>query len=130
MPRTMTNTAQVEAYLADLDHPHKAALVALRAIILGASDKIAERIKWKVPSFYYKDNPKHDLAAFHPRTTEAAHLVLVFPLGLVPDPAGLLEGDWPDRRMAKFRSLAAVQANQTALAAIVNAWVQLEEHAR
>lgn len=126
----MTETEQIEAYLAALDHPHKAEIVALRSIILHANGKIAERIKWKVPSFYYRDNPKHDFAAFHPRTTDAAHLVLVFPLGLVPDDAGILDGDWKDRRMAKFSSLDDVRAKQVALEAVVNAWVRLEENAR
>jgi hypothetical protein len=126
----MTDTEQVEAYLATLDHPHKAEIAAVRTIILGASDKIAERIKWKVPSFYYKENPKHDFAAFHPRTRDAAHLILVFPNGLVPDDTGLLEGTWQDRRTAKFSTPGDVQAKHTALAAIVKSWVQLEEHAR
>jgi hypothetical protein len=126
----MTDTEQVEAYLTTLDHPHKAEIVALRTIILNANAKIAERIKWKVPSFYYRDNPKHDLAAFHPRTTDAAHLVLVFPQGLVPDNTGLLEGDWNDRRMAKFSTLDDVQAKRPALEAVVNAWVELEENAK
>jgi hypothetical protein len=97
---------------------------------MSASDKIAERIKWKVPSFYYKDNPKHDLAAFHPRTTDAALLVLVFPNGLVPDDTGLLEGDWKDRRTAKFSTPDDVQAKRPALEAVVNAWIALEENAQ
>jgi hypothetical protein len=126
----MTDTEQVEAYLATLNHPHKAEIAALRTIILNANNKIAERIKWKVPSFYYRDNPKHDLAAFHPRTTDAAHLVLVFPRGLVPDDTGLLEGVWKDRRMAKFTTLDDVQARRPALEAVVNAWVELEENAQ
>jgi hypothetical protein len=118
----MTDTEQVEAYLATLDHPHKAEIAAVRTIILNANDKIAERIKWKVPSFYYKDNPKHDL--------DAAHLILVFPHGLVPDDTGLLEGEWNDRRMARFYNLADVQAKQPTLEAVVNAWVHPEENAR
>ena len=126
----MTDTEQIEAYLATLDHPHKAEIVTLRTIILNANDKIAERIKWKVPSFYYRDNPKHDLAAFHPRTTDAAHLVLVFPQGLVSDDTGLLEGDWKDRRMAKFYTPDDVQAKRPTLEAVVNAWVALEENAQ
>ena len=126
----MTDTEQIDAYLATLDHPHKAEIAAIRTTILAASDQIAERIKWHVPSFFYKHNPKHDLAAFHPRTRDAAHLILVFPNGLVPDPTNLLAGNWQDRRMAKFYTLADVQAKQLPLAAIVNAWVQLEEHAQ
>jgi hypothetical protein len=126
----MTDTEQIEAYLATLDHPHKAEIAAVRDIILGASDKIAERIKWKVPSFYSRENPRHDLAAFHPRTLDAAQLILVFPHGLVTDESGLLEGDWRDRRMAKFYNLADVRAKEAALVGVVQAWVQLEEESR
>ena len=126
----MTDSEQIDAYLATLDHPHQAEIAALRTIILNANAKIAERIKWKVPSFYYRDNPRRDFAAFHPRTTDAAHLVLVFPQGLVPDDTGLLEGDWQDRRMAKFSTLDDVQTRRAALEAVVNAWVKLEENAR
>ena len=126
----MADTEQIDAYFATLDHPNKAEIAALRTIILNANAKIADRIEWKVPSFYYRDNPKHDLAAFRPRTTDAAHLVLVFPQGLVPDDTGLLEGDWKDRRMAEFNTPDDVQAKRPALEAVVNAWVQLEENAR
>jgi hypothetical protein len=124
--RPPTNgTAEVDAFMATLDHPQRAEIAAIRAIIIGASPQIAERIKWKVPSFYYRA----DLAAFHLRATGCVQLVLVFPHGLVADPSGLLEGAWPDRRLAKFYDLADVHAKQAALAGIVNAWVALEEQA-
>ena len=119
-------TAAVDAYMATLAHPQIAEIVALRAIIMNASGKVAERIKWNVPSFYYRA----DLAAFHLRATGCVQLVLVFPRGLVADPSGLLEGAWPDRRLAKFSDLADVRAKHAALAAIVNAWVALEEQAQ
>jgi len=119
-------TAEVDAYMAALDHPQRVVVAALRAIIMGANEKIAERIKWNVPSFYYRT----DLAAFHLRAKDCVQLVLVFPHGLVADPTGLLAGAWPDRRLAKFYDLAEVHAKQAALAGIVNAWVALEERAQ
>ena len=77
----------VEAYLREIDHPFKAEMEAVRAIILGVSDKISERIKWNAPSFFYKE----DLGAFHPRATEYAHLILLFPGGAgMDDTSGLL----------------------------------------
>lgn len=120
---TPSGTGQVEDYLRTFAHPFRAELLAVRAIILGASDKIAERIKWKVPSFYYRA----DLAAFHPRTVDRLHLVMVFPHGLVDDPTGVLEGDYDRRRMVYFRDMAEVDAKRAALAAIVRAWVALED---
>jgi hypothetical protein len=116
-------TQQVDDFMRALDHPFKAEMQAVREIILGANERIAERIKWKVPSFYYRA----DLAAFHPRNRECVHVVMVFPHGLVDDPAGLLQGNYAGRRMLYFADMAQVRADAAALAGIVNAWVRLEE---
>ena len=116
--------AVVDAYMSDVDHPFKAEMQAIRQIILGASPKIAERIKWNAPSFYYKE----DLGAFHPRATEYAHLILLFPNGEgMEDEAGLLEGTQKDRREAKFRSLDEVAAKKAALVELVQRWVALRD---
>jgi hypothetical protein len=117
--------AVVEAYLRDLDHPFKQEIEAVRAIILGASDKLAERIKWNAPSFHYKE----DLGAFNPRATEYAHLILLFPGGGgMDDTSGLLEGNHKDRREAKFHSLDDVKAKRAALEKLVKRWVALRDH--
>lgn len=121
----MKGTAMVDAYMQELEHPYRAEMQAVREILMNANSRIAERIKWKVPSFYYKA----DLAAFHPRNRDRLHLVLLFPHGLVADPTGLLEGDYDGRRMAYFADMTDVRAKQAALEAIVNAWVKLEEEA-
>ncbi len=114
----------VEAYLRDFDHPFKQEIEAVRAIILGASDKLAERIKWNAPSFHYKE----DLGAFNPRATEYAHLILLFPGGDgMDDASGLLEGNHKDRREAKFHSLDDVKAKRPALEALVKRWVALRD---
>lgn len=114
----------VEAYLRDVDHPFKAEMEAVRAIILGVSDKISERIKWNAPSFYYKE----DLGAFHPRATEYAHLILLFPGGAgMDDSSGLLEGNHKDRREAKFHSLNDVKAKKPALEKLVKNWIALRD---
>ena len=41
----------VDAYLAQLEHPFRDGFVALRRAILAADAGIAEGIKWNVPSF-------------------------------------------------------------------------------
>ncbi|MES1177693.1 MAG: DUF1801 domain-containing protein [Myxococcales bacterium] len=115
-----SGTAVVDAYMRDVDHPFKAEMEAVRAIILGASSKIAERIKWNAPSFYYKE----DLGAFHPRATEYAHLILLFPGGAgIPAKSALLEGKQKDRREAKFFSLSDIEAKRPALEKLVRDWV-------
>lgn len=117
---------EVDEFMRALEHPFKAEMQAVREIILGANERIAERIKWKVPSFYYHA----DLAAFHPRNRECVHLVMVFPHGLVDDPAGLLQGEYDKRRMIYFSDMAQVRADAAALASIANDWVGLEEEQR
>ena len=116
--------AVVDAYMRDLDHPFKAEIEALRALILGASDKISERIKWNAPSFFYKE----DLAAFNPRATEFAHLILLFPDGTgIPAKSSLLEGKAKDRREAKFHGLDDIQTKKKALEKLVKDWVALRD---
>ena len=114
--------AVVDAYMRDIDHPFKAEMEAVRAIVLGASPKIAERIKWNAPSFYYKE----DLGTFNPRASEFAHLILLFPGGAgLPAKSSLLEGAQKDRREAKFYSLADVETKKRALEKLVKDWVKL-----
>jgi hypothetical protein len=119
-----SDKAVVDAYMRDLDHPFKAEIEAVRAIILGASPKVSERIKWNAPSFFYKE----DLGAFHPRATEFAYLVLLFPGGAgVPAKSSLLEGKAKDRREAKFHSLEDIETKKLALEKLVKAWVALRD---
>lgn len=116
--------AVVDAYLRDIDHPFKAEFEALRAVILGTSPKIQERIKWNAPSFYYKQ----DLAAFNPRASEYAHLILLFPEGAgMPAKSPLLEGTHKDRREAKFHSLADIEAKKPALQRLIKNWIKLRD---
>lgn len=121
----MSGTETVDAYMRALEHPRKAEIQAVREIIVNANSKIAERVKWNAPSFFYRA----DLGAFNPRATGFAQLILVFPNGLVSEPSGLLEGAWNDRRIARFYDLADVRAKEAALTRVVNAWVDLEEAA-
>jgi hypothetical protein len=116
--------AVVDAYMRDVDHPFKAEMEAVRQIIIGASDKLGERIKWNAPSFFYKE----DLGAFNPRATEYAHLILLFPGGAGMDDGGsLLEGNHKDRREAKFHSLEDVKSKKAALEKLVKRWVALRD---
>ncbi|WP_257449785.1 DUF1801 domain-containing protein [Archangium lipolyticum] len=114
-------TDEVDAYMKRLEHPLKAEIEAVRAIILGANKKVAERVKWNAPSFYYKQ----DIAAFNPRAQDCVHVVFVFPKGTMPtDRFGFLEGDYVDRRMARFRDMADVRANKAGLVRLVKHWVR------
>src|SRR5690606_28016936 len=117
MPRNL----KVDDYMAALDHPYKAEVAALREIILGVSDDITETIKWNAPTFSYKGY----LATFNLHSKlgrQVAHLV--FHDGIIlADPTGMLEGDYPDRRMAYFADMAEVEAQADALRALVRDWI-------
>lgn len=112
----------VEQYLDELDHPFTAEVLRLREIVLEASPAIQERIKWKSPSFY---SGSDDLGAFELRPREFVRLILVFPHGLVPDPDGIMQGTWADRRELRFADLADIDAKRESLQAIVRGWVEL-----
>ena len=112
----------VDGYLAELEHPLKAEVQLLREIVLGASPAIAERVKWKSPSFY---SGTDDLGAFELRPRDFVRLVLVFPYGLVDDPEGIMLGDWADRRELRFADRDDILAKRAALENVVTAWVGL-----
>lgn len=45
------STEQVDAYMAELKHPFKAEVEAVRKIIKGVNKGIMQEIKWNAPSF-------------------------------------------------------------------------------
>jgi len=118
----MDGTAQVDSFLAGLDHPFAGELQTVREYILGAHPLVTERIKWKSPSFHVGTD---DLGAFELRPTEFLRLILVFPRGLVADPTGLMMGAWADRRELRFTSAADVAAKRFPLQHVVRDWVAL-----
>lgn len=118
----MKNIETVDEYMTKLKHHLKAEVEALRSIILNANSKIAERVKWNSPSFYYKK----DLAAFNLRAVGFVHIVFVFYNGdMIHESGGLLEGDYKDRRMAKFYSMEDIISKKTLLEKVVNDWLAL-----
>lgn len=68
----MTNNNAVNEFMAGLEHPLKAEIEIVRAMILGTDEGIAERIKWNAPSFYCKD----DFATFKLRPMQTVQVVL------------------------------------------------------
>lgn len=119
----LTATEQVDALMAALDHPLKPEIEVLRTIIKAAWPGLGERVKWNAPSYHLG---KDDMAAFNLRQAGFVQLVLVFPAGLmIEDRRGLLEGDYKDRRLVRFDSMADVEAKRPALEAVVREWVAL-----
>lgn len=128
MSKAKPQSSDVEPFLASLDHPRKAEILALRQIILGADPSIAEGIKWNAPSFRTSD----DFATMHLRVKDGVGVVLH--LGAkkrsdavtltIDDPESLLTWLAKDRAMATFRDTRDVELKQAAFAAIIQQWIR------
>jgi hypothetical protein len=118
-PPRLSGTAQVDAFLKELDHPFMAEVQAVRDIIKGVNPNITEEWKWRAPSFSYKGY----LVTFNLWARDKVHLV--FHNGAVlNDTSGFLQGDYPDRRMAYFAGMAEVRAKQATLEKLIRAWIK------
>lgn len=118
----------VDAFMAALDHPLKGDIEAVRRIILGASPKISEGVKWNSLSFRTDEY----FATVYLRATDAVRLV--FHRGAkvkdnatsrpdIPDPKRLIEWLALDRCMVNVGSGRDIQANKKALTTIVKKWI-------
>lgn len=126
--RTSRGSSEVDACVAALAHPQQEVIEAVRAIVRKADQRIGERMKRGEPSFYFMPATAPaqavDMAAFHTRARGPVQLIFVFPQGLVRDGTGLLQGDWPDRRDARFIDLRDVHAKRIPLTRAVKAWIE------
>lgn len=114
----MNRSEAVDAYFEKLEHPLKAEMEAVRTIILEASDKITESIKWSAPSYAYKDN----MCTFNPRAKKFVNLT--FHKGaLINDSTGLLDGDQKEARVARFANMEEVKAQEDNLKQVVLQWI-------
>lgn len=113
----------VTAYMAQLEHPLKAEIEALRTIIKGANPKISERIKWNAPSYYAKE----DMVTFHVRSEKMVNLVFHH-AAIVKIKSDLLKGEYKDRRLMHFENMEEVKQYQPELERILNEYVDLIEN--
>lgn len=116
--------------MARLAHPHKAAIEALRAVILATDTSIAEGVKWNAPSFRTHEY----FATVHLRGTPGIHLILhlgararTLPAGglSIDDPDGLLHWLAPDRAQVAFADEADVRRRGPALQTLLRQWIAL-----
>ncbi|CAN95414.1 MULTISPECIES: DUF1801 domain-containing protein [Sorangium] len=128
-PADAQESPAVVAFLRELDHPRKEAIVALRQIILGVSPAIREEIKWNAPSFRTTEH----FATFNLRAKDRVRLILhlgakvkdTAAKGLeIADPAGLLEWLAKDRCLVTFSDGEDVQAKRAALESVLRAWLR------
>lgn len=121
-------TQAVDAFMAKLEHPHKADIELLRQTILGADATIREGIKWNAPSYRTREY----FATTHLRAKAGVGLVLhlgakvrALPVGGVEidDPQRLLKWLGPDRAMIQFGQARQLQAQRVALQALLRQWI-------
>lgn len=128
---TQTDPEVVE-FLKQLAHPLKPELEALRQIILDASPKIRECIKWNSPSFCTTDY----FATINLRGRAGEERVwLILHTGVkvngtavkglkIADPNGLLKWLAKDRCVVTFGDAKDVKAKGAALQSIVREWIR------
>ncbi|WP_145069199.1 DUF1801 domain-containing protein [Engelhardtia mirabilis] len=123
-------TAAVDAFMAQLEHPHSEAIELLRELILGVDDSIAEGIKWKSPSFRTTEY----FATTNLRVKGGVGLILHLgakvrdlPAGgiAIEDPEGLLDWLAKDRARVDFGGVDEVRERRGALEALLRQWIAL-----
>jgi hypothetical protein len=118
---------KVDEYMANLQHPMKAAMEHLRKFILGVDKSIGEGIFWNAPTFYYTGKMKPFDSKTYKRYIVGFNfykqdvLRMIFLRGADADnSSGLLEGDYKDgRRLISFKSVADIKKNEPALKKII-----------
>lgn len=121
---TSADSAEVDAFLRDCDHPRLSEFEQVRKLILDASPSIAEGIKWNAPSF----RTEEWFATLHVRDPQKVQVV--FHLGAkkrdtsqrlpVGAPEGMVEWLAPDRCMVTIED---VKRRGKALQAFVRSWI-------
>lgn len=120
----MNENPEVSAWLAELEHPLKDVMLAVRSVFLEADERISETIKWKSPTFMYEGN----LASIDPKARK--HVAVLFHRGAeIPGQHRILEGEGKLARYARFPDMGSVDRGRDELAAVVRAWCDSKEQA-
>lgn len=117
--KTTNDEEDVAAFFATLDHPLKVELAAVRDTVRHAHPDLKERIKWAAPSYHYLGQ---DLVTFNHRNGKKVQLVFHHPT-IANIESGLLTGEYKDRRLAEFTSMADVEAKQPELSRVMKAYI-------
>lgn len=113
--------------MAGLEHPHKAAIEALRQAVRGADGSIGEGVKWNAPSFRTTEY----FATTHLRSEDGIGVILHLgakaredPSIEIADPERLLQWLARDRAIVIFTGIEQVTARERALQALVRQWIK------
>lgn len=120
-------SAEVDRFMAGLEHRLKDGIEELRTAILAADPDVTEHVKWNAPSFVHAGE---DRVTF--RLHPGDRLQLVFHRGVrvredagfsFDDPTGLIAWAAPDRGVVTLADLAAVRAHRDAVVSLVERWL-------
>lgn len=119
--------SDIETYLAGLKPADRAAVDALRAIVIAAAPGLVERIKWNAPSFAVGDENRITLGI---ERKSGVRVVLhrgaakrkVTDLRFV-DEGKLAKWPAPDRGVATFADAAEIEAKRDALHGLFARWI-------
>jgi len=119
---------EVEAFLAESDHPLKEELRSLRKLILDSSLDIREGIKWNSISFQTSDW----FATFNKRETKRIEIVLHFgakkkegaDVNTIADPNRLLKKLAKDRCMLTIVDAEDLRTKEGAIKELVREWIR------
>jgi len=126
--RKLVASTDVADYLDSLEHPHKAAVLAIRKLILSIDPRIKEEIKWNAPSFRIAEH----FATFRLQPAPICQLVLHAGAKVrdrkfritIPDPDGLLKWASPERCIVTFSSDADAKAKSARMKVILKSWIE------
>ena len=122
------SSAAVDAFMARLDHPRKADIERLRALILAVDPSIAEGVKWNSPSWRTSEY----FATTHLRAKSGLAVILhlgakvrELPGGFaIDDPDGLLAWLGKDRASASFSDSGDLARKASAFQDLLRQWIR------
>ncbi len=124
MKKTSTKTGgseQVDEFMAVLEHPFKAEVQEVREIIKNVHKDITEQIKWKAPSFSYRNQY---LVTLNLWEKKRVHLVF-HNQAITSVKSRILEGEYKDRRMAYFADMQDIVSKRKALQKVLRDLIKL-----
>jgi hypothetical protein len=123
------STLAVDKFMAELVHPFKNEIEAIRRLMLGVDPSIAEGVKWNAPSFRTTEY----FATTNLRAKNAIGVILHLgakardlPDGemKIDDPKNLLKWLAKDRASVEFASTEALNVQTTAFRAVLRQWIK------
>lgn len=120
----------MDRYLQDLEHPHKPAILALRAAVLAADPGISETVKWNAPNFRYRGEDRVTM-----RLAPRGAFQLVLHRGSrvrsdhsegfsFQDPTALVRWAAPDRGVIELGAADAVEQLLEEIVGLVRRWIR------